>query len=165
MENYNALLSLFNITAKKVEVPYYSQLKLGLVYFALDNLGKIASNPLKASLFGKSLGYNSLSVQFEKSKDVLQKSKTELKEVVEIIIDKSNSLDSFIKALLDRGVNIVIFKKNDNRVYGATFIDHNSKAVHKDTQLSQSLPSNILNKNSSVSDESINVEHTRQKKD
>ncbi|WP_121966425.1 conjugal transfer protein MobB [Myroides sp. N17-2] len=164
LENYNALLSLFNITAKKVEVPYYSQLKLGLVYFALDNLGKIASNPLKASLFGKSAGYHSLVAQFEKSKDVLQKSKTELKEVVEIILDKANSLESFINTLIDKGINIVIFKNNDNRVYGASLIDHNSKAVYKDSELSQSLPTNILNKNWSVSNEAINVEQAKPKK-
>jgi len=52
LTSYNALLSLFNIRAEKVEATYNGQVKQGLVYFALNEIGEKVSNPFKASLFG-----------------------------------------------------------------------------------------------------------------
>lgn len=54
---YNALLSLFNITAEEVKGELHGQPRQGLVYFALNTNGEKASNPFKASLFGKQAGY------------------------------------------------------------------------------------------------------------
>ena len=51
MGSYNALLSLFNITAEEVKGERNGQPVNGLVYVALDENGNKASNPFKASLF------------------------------------------------------------------------------------------------------------------
>lgn len=53
MGSYNALLSLFNITAEEVKGERNGQTVNGLVYVALDENGNKTSNPFKASLFGK----------------------------------------------------------------------------------------------------------------
>src|SRR5690554_4078492 len=53
---YNALLSLFNITTEEVKGELHGQSKSGLVYFAMNEQGEKASNPFKASLFGKQAG-------------------------------------------------------------------------------------------------------------
>lgn len=50
MGSYNALLSLFNITAEEVKGERNGQTVNGLVYVALDEKGNKASNPFKASL-------------------------------------------------------------------------------------------------------------------
>ncbi|WP_408582593.1 relaxase/mobilization nuclease domain-containing protein, partial [Myroides odoratimimus] len=53
LTSYNALLSLFNIRAERVEASYNGQTKQGLVYFTINEKGEKISNPFKASLFGK----------------------------------------------------------------------------------------------------------------
>lgn len=53
---YNALLSLFKITAQEVKGEYNGIPKLGLVYFVLNEKGEKISIPFKASLFGKIAG-------------------------------------------------------------------------------------------------------------
>ena len=60
MGSYNALLSLFNITAEEVKGERNGQPVNGLVYVALDENGNKASNPFKASLFGKDAGVEQL---------------------------------------------------------------------------------------------------------
>ena len=62
--SYNALLSLFNIRAERVETTYNSEVKQGLVYFALNEKGEKVSNPFKASLFGKNTSYQELGKHF-----------------------------------------------------------------------------------------------------
>ena len=53
---YNALLSLFNITTEKIEGELQGQLRQGLLYIPLNEQGERAGYPFKASLFGKSAG-------------------------------------------------------------------------------------------------------------
>ncbi len=50
---YNALLSLFNITAEKIEGELHGKAQQGLVYAPLNEKGERAGHPFKASLFGK----------------------------------------------------------------------------------------------------------------
>ena len=50
---YNSLLSLYNITAEKVEGEMHGYLQKGLLYFPTDHTGKKIGRPFKASLFGK----------------------------------------------------------------------------------------------------------------
>ena len=50
---YNALLSLFNITTERIQRETNGKLEEGLLYFALNELGNKAGIPFKASLFGK----------------------------------------------------------------------------------------------------------------
>ena len=49
---YNALLSLFNITTERIQRETNGKLEEGLLYFALNELGN-KEYRLKASLFGK----------------------------------------------------------------------------------------------------------------
>ncbi|XLL74047.1 relaxase, partial [Myroides odoratimimus] len=52
----------------------------------------------------------------------------------------------FKEELLNNGINVIIFQNKDNRIYGVTFIDHNSKSVYKGSDLSKELSANTLNK-------------------
>ncbi len=54
---YNALLSLFNIAAEKTEGGLNGRLQQGLSYIPLNENGKKAGHPFKASLFGKNAGF------------------------------------------------------------------------------------------------------------
>lgn len=155
LTSYNALLSLFNIRAEKVDAPYNGQKKQGLVYFALNEKGEKASNPFKASLFGKNASYQELENHFKSSKEKLKSlpNKENLKHTIEIALNTANSLQEFKEELLNQGINVVIFQNKDNRIFGVTFIDHNSKSVYKGSDLGKSLSANMLNEKwSSIED-------------
>lgn len=65
---YNALLSLFNITTEKVEGELHGKAQRGLLYIPLDENGKRVGLPFKASLFGRNAGLPALESHFEKCK-------------------------------------------------------------------------------------------------
>jgi hypothetical protein len=144
---YNALLSLFNITAEEVKGRYNGKARQGLVYFALNEKGEKASNPFKASLFGKSAGYNELQSHFEKSKAQLQNSpnRSTLKATVEKTILATKNEGELKAVLKESGVNTVVRRTADNRIYGIIFIDHQSRSVWNGSQLSKILSAATFN--------------------
>ncbi|MEK6521893.1 conjugal transfer protein MobB [Myroides odoratimimus] len=158
LTSYNALLSLFNIRAERVETSYNGQTKQGLVYFVLNEKGEKVSNPFKASLFGKNASYQNLESHFKTSKEKLKSlpNKENLKHTIEIALNTTNSQQEFKGELLNHGINVVLFQNKDNRIYGVTFIDHNSKSVYKGSDLSKELSANTLNKKWSNAEDHTN---------
>ena len=144
---YNALLSLFNITAEEVKGEIQGQPKSGLVYFALDEKGNKASNPFKASLFGKKAGMEFLLSHFEESKIAMKSSpaKSILKNTCESVLAITNSEIEFKKQLAKQGINIVVRRNDEGRIYGVTFIDHESHSVWNGSQLGKNLSANFFN--------------------
>ena len=144
---YNALLSLFNITAEEVKGEFDGIPKQGLVYFALNEKGEKASNPFKASLFGKQAGYVHLQQRYAQSKELLKNepSKALLKTTIEMCLQTASEEKEFKKRLLERGINTVVRRNTEGRVYGITFIDHSSKSVWNGSQLGKNLSANVFN--------------------
>ncbi|OYX25202.1 conjugal transfer protein MobB [Flavobacterium psychrolimnae] len=144
---YNALLSLFNITAEEVKGEFDGIPKQGLVYFALNEKGEKASNPFKASLFGKQAGYVHLQQRYAQSKELLKNepSKALLKTTIEMCLQTASDEKEFKKRLLERGINTVVRRNTEGRVYGITFIDHSSKSVWNGSQLGKNLSANVFN--------------------
>ncbi|MDG2431008.1 conjugal transfer protein MobB [Flavobacterium sp.] len=144
---YNALLSLFNITAEQITGEIQGRTKQGLVYFALDENGEKATNPFKSSLFGKQAGMESLQNHFEESKVKMkmEPSKEILKNSIEVAMNTTTSETDFKKQLVDQGVNTVVRRNDQGRIYGMTFIDHESRTVWNGSQLSKNLSANVFN--------------------
>lgn len=144
---YNALLSLFNITAEEVKGELQGQPKSGLVYFALNEQGEKASHPFKSSLFGKHAGHLMLQQHFEKSKESLKIDPVKglLKNVVEVALHTASDESSFKQQLVEQGINTVVRRNAEGRIYGITFIDHTSKSVWNGSQLGKELSANIFN--------------------
>jgi hypothetical protein len=144
---YNALLSLFNITAEEVKGQYNGITKEGIVYFALNEHGEKASNPFKASLFGKSAGYAQLQSHYEQNKIKLKEhpAKESVKDRIESVIQTSSNESEFKKKLLEQGINVVVRRNAEGRIYGITFIDHKSRSVCNGSQLGRNLSANVFN--------------------
>lgn len=144
---YNALLSLFNITAEEIKGEFDGIPKQGLVYFALNEKGEKASNPFKASLFGKQAGYVHLQQRYAQSKELLKNepSKALLKTTIEMCLQTASEEKEFKKRLLERGINTVVRRNTEGRVYGITFVDHSSKSVWNGSQLGKNLSANVFN--------------------
>jgi hypothetical protein len=144
---YNALLSLFNITAEEVKGEYNGIPRQGLAYFALNEKGEKASNPFKASLFGKLAGYVQLQQHYSQSKKLLRNepSKELLKTTIEKTLQAASDEKEFKKRLLEQGINTVVRRNAEGRVYGITFVDHSSKSVWNGSQLGKNLSANVFN--------------------
>lgn len=144
---YNALLSLFNITAEEVKGELHGQPKSGLVYFALNEQGEKASNPFKASLFGKQAGLDELQKQFAGAKVKMKTDPTRaiLKNTIEIALHTATGETDLKKQLLEQGINTVVRQNKEGRIYGMTFIDHESRTVWNGSALGKNLSANIFN--------------------
>ncbi|MDE5488039.1 MULTISPECIES: conjugal transfer protein MobB [Elizabethkingia] len=147
MGSYNALLSLFNITAEEVKGERNGQPVNGLVYVALDKNGNKVSNLFKASLFGKDAGVTQLQKHFEQSKEKMKTNpaRSVLKNTVELAMHTTNSETDFKKQLVEQGVNTIVRRNNSGRIYGITFIDHESRSVWNGSQLDRNLSANVFN--------------------
>lgn len=145
---YRALLSQFNISVEEVNGELHGKMRKGMVYFATDKNGKKISNPFKSSLFGRHAGVENIQELIEKSKVKMKNDplKFILKRTIETAISTSRTETAFKKQLLEQGTATVIRKNDDGRIYGITFIDHNSKSVWNGSQLSKELSANSFNK-------------------
>ena len=147
MGGYNALLSLFNITAEEVKGERNGQTVNGLVYVALDENGNKVSNPFKASLFGKDAGVAYLQKHFEQSKEKMKTTpvRSVLKNTVELAIHTTSNETNFKKQLTEQGINTVVRRNSEGRIYGMTFIDHESRSVWNGSALDRNLSATVFN--------------------
>lgn len=144
---YNALLSLFNITTEKIESELQGKIKQGLLYFPLNEKEEKAGHPLKASLFGKNAGIPALELHFEESKQALKNhtAKLTIKASIEIAFQSTNDEKNFKKQLAEQRVNVIVRRNDTGRIYGITFIDHNSRTVWNGSRLGKELSANTFN--------------------
>lgn len=144
---YNALLSLFNITTEKVEGELQGKSRQGLLYIPLNERGVRAGHPLKASLFGKNAGLPALELHFAKSRDSLKghPAKPTISSAIGNALKSTSNEHSFKKQLGGQGINVVVRRNDAGRIYGMTFVDHNSKTVWNGSRLDKELSANAFN--------------------
>lgn len=144
---YNALLSLFNMTSEKVEKSEDGVGKNGLLYFAINDKGEKVSQPFKASLFGKNAGLEALNNHFLRSKETLKSSSFDekLKEAVTLVMKNKPKEFEFTNKLQEMGISTVIRRNTSGRIYGITFIDHQSKSVWNGSRLGKEFSANAFN--------------------
>ena len=144
---YNALLSLFNITAQEVTGEHLGKSRQGIVYFALNASGQKVSNSFKASLFGKNAGYTTLQAHYEKSNEQFKNNTTKsiFKNTIELAMHTAHGEGDFKAQLIEQGINTVVRRNAEGRIYGITFIDHASRSVWNGSQLAKGLSANVFN--------------------
>ncbi|OIV40642.1 conjugal transfer protein MobB [Flavobacterium johnsoniae] len=144
---FNALLSLFNITTEKVQGELKGKMQQGLLYIPLNEKGERAGHPFKASLFGKNAGLPALELHYAKCKETLKDhvAKPTIKAVVTIAVQSTSDEEAFKKQLREQGINVVARRNDTGRIYGITFIDHNSKTVWNGSRLGKEFSSNTFN--------------------
>ncbi|MFH7010492.1 conjugal transfer protein MobB [Flavobacterium sp. FlaQc-52] len=144
---FNALLSLFNITTEKVQGELKGKMQEGLLYIPLNEKGERAGHPFKASLFGKNAGLPALELNYAKYKETLKNhpAKPTIKAAVTIALQLTSDEEAFKKQLVEQGINVVARRNDKGRIYGITFIDHNSKTVWNGSRLGKELSANTFN--------------------
>lgn len=143
MGEYNAVLSLYNIRCEQTDGRVNGREYHGLVYFATDDEGKVIANPFKASRLGKFASRTAIDSRFEKSKDKIDIATTKRK--VADCLAQSTGKDDFTSKLKNSGIDVVFRYTDEGRIYGVTFIDHNTMTVLNGSRLGKQFSANALN--------------------
>lgn len=141
---YNAALSLYNIRCEEADGRYNGREYHGLVYFAMDDDGKTISTPLKASRLGKFAGREAIDQRYQKAKEKIDVRPTKRK--VAAVMAQSSGKDDFIARLKTENIDLVLRYTDDGRIYGATYIDHNTRTVLNGSRLGKEFSANALEK-------------------
>lgn len=146
---YSAMLSCFNIEAKQVKGEHEGEPFTGIVYSVTDDMGKPVSAPIKSSLIGKNFGFDGLNKRMKHNTKEFKAGKWKPKirnEVVLAMHGSGGDRHSFINLLKGRGIDVVFRENEENRIYGVTFIDHNSKEVYNGSRLGKEFSANVFNR-------------------
>src|SRR5690554_6192731 len=68
-----------------------------------------------------------------------------LKNTVELAIHTTSNEIDFRKQLTEQGINMVVRRNDNGRIYGITFIDHESRSVWNGSALDRNLSANMFN--------------------
>lgn len=139
---YNAILSLYNIRCEPTDGRVNGREYHGLVYFAMNDNGNTVSTPFKASRLGKFASRAAVEGHFERSKESVQIRAT--KRIVASVMAQSSGHDDFITRLKDNGIDLVLRYNEDGRIYGATFVDHNTHTVLNGSRLGKEFSANAF---------------------
>lgn len=141
---YNAILSLYNIRCEEADGRINGREYHGLVYFATDDNGKTIATPFKASRLGKFAGREAIAQRYIRAKDKVDIMPT--KKLVASIMDMSTDKDDFISNLKGAKIDLILRYTEDGRIYGATYIDHNTQTVLNGSRLGKDFSANALDR-------------------
>lgn len=140
---YNAVLSLFNVRCDVADGRVNGREYHGLVYFATDADGNTIATPFKASRLGKFAGRDAIEGRFERAKDKIDMAPTKRK--VADALAQSGGKDDFVEKLRERNIDVVFRYTDEGRIYGVTFVDHDTMSVLNGSRLGKDYSANALN--------------------
>ncbi len=146
MGEFNAVLSLYGLTSEETNGRVNGREYHGIVYSVLDENGRKIGNPFKASRLGK---FSSLNAVHEKinrcEQSVTRETFNKTKAKVASAIRDCSGKDDFIARLREKNIDVVFRYNEEGRIYGATFVDHNTHVVANGSRLDRSLTANVFN--------------------
>ena len=140
---YNAILSLYNVRCEPTDGRVNGREYHGLVYFATDDNGKTIATPFKASRLGKFASRTAIDGRFERAKEKIDVAPAKRK-VADAIAHSTDNAD-FIAKLKEHNIDVVLRYTEEGRIYGVTFIDHNTMTVLNGSRLGKEFSANAIN--------------------
>ena len=141
---YNAILGLYNVRCEATDGKVNGREYHGLVYFATDDNGNTIASPFKASRLGKFASRTAIEGRFERAKEKIDINPT--KRMVQDAMANSSGKDDFISTLKGKNIDLVLRYTDDGRIYGATYIDHNTRTVLNGSRLGKEFSANALDR-------------------
>lgn len=139
---YNAVLGLFNVKCEQTDGRVNGREYHGLVYFALGDDGKPIASPFKSSRLGKFARREAIDTKYVHTKEKIDMAPT--KKVVEDVMSHSSDKDDFISRLKEKNIDVVFRYTGEGRIYGATFIDHNTMTVLNGSRMGKEFSANAF---------------------
>ena len=143
MGEYNAILGLYNVRCDTADGRVNGREYHGLVYFATDDNGNTIATPLKASRLGKFASRTAIDGRFERAKEKIDVMPTKLK--VADALGQSSGKDDFVTKLKERNIDVVFRYTDEGRIYGVTFVDHDTMTALNGSRLGKEFSANALN--------------------
>lgn len=146
MGEYRAVLSLYNVTVEETRGVACDREYYGLVYSVIDDNGDKIGNPFKSSRFGKYAGYSAMESHFAKSKSDVVKGKLHLstRAAITTALNNTHNRDLFVWELKSKGIDVIFRESDEGRIYGTTYIDHNTGCVLNGSRMGKDLSANAL---------------------
>lgn len=137
LHELNAVLNQYNIMADRGEKTSRTYQKRGLFYRILDEKGKPAGVPIKASAFYNKPTLKFLEKRFTQNSHEKINHKAHIKNAVDLYFIKSKnpSLENLSNALKKEGMVVVIRQNKEGLIYGLTYVDHVTKCVFNGSDL------------------------------
>jgi len=147
LKEYKALLAFYHINMDEVRGEAKGKPYHGLVYSAMNDKREKVGLPFKSSLFGKSVGVDALEKRIEKSTEIIKEKglKERSKKVIASAMKSHPDRVAFEKELAKNGIGVLFRENEQGRIYGATFIDHEQKAVFNGSRLGKEFSANVFN--------------------
>lgn len=143
MGEYNAILGLYNVRCDTADGRVNGREYHGLVYFATDDNGNTIATPLKASRLGKFASRTAIDGRFERAKEKIDVAPTKRKVVD--ALGQSSGKDDFVAKLKERNIDVVFRYTDEGRIYGVTFVDHDTMTALNGSRLGKEFSANALN--------------------
>lgn len=143
---YKAVLTKFNVAAEEVKGSHYGNSFSGVVYSATDNNDNKVGNPFSAATLGKFAGSEALEKKYRSSKEYLEKSRpaAPLKRAINQAFAEATNKEQLRYNLFQSGIGVVYRENAAGRLYGVTFIDHNTGVVVNGSRLGKEYAANAI---------------------
>ena len=144
---YRALLAAYNVCAEEVKGEVNGILYQGIVYSVTNDKGEKVGNPVKASRIGKLVGYEAVQRRMERSVEAIKngKLKERTRKIVAAAMRTACTRLEFERELNRQGIDVVFRRNDSGRIYGVTFIDHDSRVVLNGSRLGKEYSANVFN--------------------
>lgn len=144
---FRALLSLYNISMDEVKGEVDGRPYHGIVYSALDKDGEKTGTPIKSSVLGKTTGIAAIEKQMQQSATAIRDKqlKERTRRIVSAAMQRTRTESAFRRELSAQGIDLVLRRNEDHRIYGVTFIDHHSRVVLNGSRLGKDFSANVFN--------------------
>lgn len=140
----NAVLRKYNVMADRGSKESRMYAKSGLVYWILDKHGNKVGVPVKASsIYGKPT-LKSLDEKFRLNETLRKPLKAGMIKSIDEVLQKPRTKSSFLKALQEKGIQVLFRQNDEGRLYGITFIDQRHHAVFNGSDLGKAYSANAL---------------------
>lgn len=141
---YKAVLSKANIAVEEVKGSHYGNAYSGIVYSATDNDDNKVGNPFSAATLGKFAGSAALEKKYQASKEHIETSRpgASLKRAINQAFAGVTTKEQLKYNLFQSGIGVVYRENTAGRLYGVTFIDHNTGVVLNGSRLGKEYAAN-----------------------
>ena len=142
----NAILSRYNLAVEEVKTEYRGKQYDGLVYVPTDDKGNKVSTPIHASDIGRGVGYTAVQNKMLKSKQMVKPLiPTVRRKVLEVMRTSPHTEERLRQRLEKQGLQVVIRKNDNGRIYGITFIDDEKGIALNGSRLGKGYAANKFN--------------------
>lgn len=146
LSEFDTLAERFNLTVYESRGAVNGKEYHGVMYGARDDAGQQVGVPFKSSRLGKSFGWEALQRKFAKDKTQIKEQElfTPTREAVIRAMQNIGTQEDFAARLREQYIDVVFRTNKSGRIYGVTFIDHNTRTVANGSRLGKDLSANVF---------------------